>query len=39
MFASVLTFVNSAAGADYIRTTIKESMRDDAHRHALPRGK
>jgi AcrR family transcriptional regulator len=29
MFASVLTFVNSAAGTDYIRTTIKESMRDE----------
>ena len=28
MYASVLTFANSAAGADYIRTTIKESMRD-----------
>jgi AcrR family transcriptional regulator len=29
MFASVLTFVNSPAGIDYVRTTIKESMRDD----------
>ena len=29
MFASVLTFVNSPAGTDYVRTTIKESMRDD----------
>jgi AcrR family transcriptional regulator len=29
MFGSVLTFVNSPAGLDYVRTTIKESMRDD----------
>jgi AcrR family transcriptional regulator len=29
MFASVLSFVNSPAGIDYVRTTIKESMRDD----------
>jgi AcrR family transcriptional regulator len=29
MFTSVLTFVNSPAGTDYIRTTIKESMRDE----------
>ncbi len=29
MFSSVLTFVNSPAGTDYIRTTIKESMRDE----------
>jgi len=29
MFASVLTFVNSPAGIDYVRTTIKESMRDE----------
>jgi len=29
MFASVLGFVNSPAGIDYVRTTIKESMRDD----------
>ena len=29
MFASVLVFVNSPAGTDYIRTQIKESMRDD----------
>ncbi len=28
MFTSVLTFVNSPAGLDYVRTTIKESMRD-----------
>lgn len=27
-YASVLTFVNSPAGTDYVRTTIKESMRD-----------
>ncbi len=27
-FSSVLAFVNSPAGSDYIRTTIKESMRD-----------
>lgn len=27
-YTNVLTFVNSAAGADYVRTTIKESMRD-----------
>src|SRR3954447_5032918 len=29
MFTSVLGFVNSPAGIDYVRTTIKESMRDD----------
>ena len=29
MFTSVLNFVNSPAGTDYIRTTIKESMRDE----------
>ncbi len=29
MYASALAFVNSPAGTDYIRTTIKESMRDD----------
>ncbi len=29
MYASVLTFVNSPAGTDYVRTTIKESMRDE----------
>lgn len=29
MYGSVLTFVNSPAGADYVRTTIKESMRDE----------
>jgi AcrR family transcriptional regulator len=29
MYASVLTFVNSPAGTDYVRTTVKESMRDD----------
>lgn len=29
MFGSVLAFVNSPAGTDYVRTTIKESMRDD----------
>ena len=29
MFSSVLTFVNSPAGIDHVRTTIKESMRDD----------
>jgi AcrR family transcriptional regulator len=29
MFGSVLSFVNSPAGIDYVRTTIKESMRDD----------
>ena len=28
MFSSVLTFVNSPAGTSYLRTTIKESMRD-----------
>ncbi len=28
MYASALAFVNSPAGTDYIRTTIKESMRD-----------
>ena len=29
MYASVLGFVNSPAGTDYVRTTVKESMRDD----------
>lgn len=29
MFTSVLAFVNSPAGLDHVRTTIKESMRDD----------
>ncbi len=29
MYAAVLAFVNSPAGMDYVRTTIKESMRDD----------
>ena len=29
MFGSVLAFVNSPAGTDYVRTTIKESMRDE----------
>ena len=29
MYASVLTFVNSPAGTDYVRTTVKESMRDE----------
>jgi AcrR family transcriptional regulator len=29
MFTSVITFVNSPAGTDYVRTTIKESMRDE----------
>ncbi|MET0838768.1 MAG: TetR/AcrR family transcriptional regulator [Marmoricola sp.] len=29
MFRSVLVFVNSPAGLDHVRTTIKESMRDD----------
>lgn len=29
MYASVLTFVNSTTGTAYIRTTIKESMRDE----------
>ncbi len=29
MYSSVLTFANSSAGTDYIRTTIKESMRDE----------
>jgi AcrR family transcriptional regulator len=29
LYSSVLTFVNSPAGLDYVRTTIKESMRDD----------
>ena len=29
MYASVLSFVNSPAGTDYVRTTVKESMRDD----------
>ncbi len=29
MFTSVLSFVSSPTGIDYVRTTIKESMRDD----------
>jgi len=29
MFSSTLAFVNSPAGIDYVRTTIKESMRDE----------
>ena len=29
MFTSVLNFVNSPTGTDYVRTTIKESMRDE----------
>jgi len=29
MFASFLTFANSPAGVDYVRTSIKESMRDE----------
>jgi len=29
MYTSALTFINSPAGTDYIRTTIKESMRDE----------
>jgi len=29
MYAGVLSFVNSPAGTDYVRTTIKESMRDE----------
>jgi AcrR family transcriptional regulator len=29
MFRSGLTFVNSPAGTDYVRTTVKESMRDE----------
>ena len=29
MFTSVLNFVNSPTGIDYIRTTIKESLRDE----------
>jgi AcrR family transcriptional regulator len=29
MYASVLAFVNSPAGTDYVRTTVKESMRDE----------
>ena len=28
-FTALLTFVNSPAGADYVRTTIEESMRDE----------
>jgi AcrR family transcriptional regulator len=28
-YASALTFINSVNGTDYVRTTIKESMRDD----------
>jgi AcrR family transcriptional regulator len=28
-YTAVLTFVNSTAGGDYVRTTIKESMRDE----------
>jgi AcrR family transcriptional regulator len=29
MYSSVLSFVNSPAGTDYVRTTVKESMRDE----------
>jgi len=29
MYSSVLGFVNSPAGTDYVRTTVKETMRDD----------
>jgi AcrR family transcriptional regulator len=29
MYASALTFINSPAGTNYVRTTIKESMRDE----------
>jgi len=29
MYGAALTFVNSPAGTEYVRTTIKESMRDD----------
>ena len=29
MYASVLAFVNSPAGTDYVRTMVKESMRDE----------
>ncbi|MEO7351652.1 MAG: TetR/AcrR family transcriptional regulator [Marmoricola sp.] len=29
MYSSVLTFANSATGTDYLRTSIKESMRDE----------
>jgi AcrR family transcriptional regulator len=29
LFASVLAFVSSPAGTDYVRTQVKESMRDD----------
>jgi AcrR family transcriptional regulator len=29
MFASVLAFANSASGTDYLRTSIKESLRDE----------
>ena len=38
LFTSVLTFVNSPAGIDYMRTTIKESHARRTHRHAVPRG-
>lgn len=41
MYASVLGFAHSPAGVDYIRTTIKESMRDSRiaslHRQASAR--
>lgn len=41
MYSSVLTFANSATGTDYLRTSIKESMRDDRiatlYRHASNR--
>jgi AcrR family transcriptional regulator len=41
MYASVLGFANSATGLDYVRTTIKESMRDERvatlHREASER--
>ncbi len=29
LYSSVITFINSPAGIDYVRTTIKESMRDE----------
>ena len=41
MYASVLAFANSPTGVDYVRTTIKEAMRDDRiaalHREASER--
>ncbi len=41
MYTSVLGFANSATGVDYIRTTIKESMRDSriANLHRLASGR